>query len=102
MLTNFRKWTKLKFLREKCRNKDKIINILLENLFEREITNISYKDSSVKISQSKKSETEYRNSKRQLKINNVRNNSKRKPIKTLNRFDCLSEVESLNKSSEEQ
>ena len=47
-------------------NKDKIINILLENLFEREITNFSYKDNSVKFSQSKKSETEFRNPKRPL------------------------------------
>ena len=32
----------LKFLLEKCRNKDKIISILSENLFERENTNVSY------------------------------------------------------------
>ena len=30
-----------KFLREECRSKDKIINILLENLFEQENTNVS-------------------------------------------------------------
>ena len=41
----------LKFLRNECRNKDKIINILLKNLFERENTNVSYKDNSVKFSQ---------------------------------------------------
>ena len=38
---------KLKLLRGECRNKDKIIKILLENLFEREIINVSYKDNSV-------------------------------------------------------
>ena len=37
----------LKFLWEGCHNKDKIISILLENLFEQEITNFSYKDNSV-------------------------------------------------------
>ena len=71
-------------------------NNLLENLFEREIRNVSCKDNSVKLSQSKISETESRNSKRPLKINNVRNNSNREPIKTFNKFDCLSEDESLN------
>ena len=34
----------LKFLPEDYRNKDKIISILLESLFEREITNVSWKD----------------------------------------------------------
>ena len=90
----------LKFLREECRNKDKIINILLENLFEREITNVSYRDNSIKFSQSKKSETEFRNPKGPLKISNVRYNSNREPIKTFNRFDCLSEDESLNEIPE--
>ena len=90
----------LKFLREECRNKDKIINILLENLFEREITNVSYKDNSVKFSQSKKSETEFRNPKGPLKISNVRYNSNREPIKIFNRFDCLSEDVSLNEIPE--
>ena len=56
----------LKFLWEEYHNKDKIINILLENLFEREIANFSYKDNSVKFSQSKKSETEFRNPKHPL------------------------------------
>ena len=91
---------KLKFLREECRNKDKIINILLENLFEREITNVSYKDNSIKFSQSKKSETEFRNPKGPLKISNVTYNSNREPIKIFNRFDCLSEDESLNEIPE--
>ena len=90
----------LKFLREECRNKDKIINILLENLFEREITNVSYRDNSIKFSQSKKSETEFRNPKGPLKFSNVRYNSNREPIKTFNRFDCLSEDESLNEIPE--
>ena len=40
----------LKFLREECHNKDKIINILLEDLFERENINVSYKDNSIKFS----------------------------------------------------
>ena len=40
----------LKFLREECRNKDKIINTLLEDLFERENINVSYKDNSIKLS----------------------------------------------------
>ena len=35
------------FSRDEFRNKDKIINIWLENLFEREITSISYKNNSV-------------------------------------------------------
>ena len=39
------------FSRDEFRNKDKIINIWLENLFEREITSISYKDNSVTRSQ---------------------------------------------------
>ena len=76
---------------------------MLENLLEREITNVSCENSSVKILQSKKSETEFRNLKRTLKINNVGNNSNRELIKTFNRldqeyswFDCLSEDESLN------
>ena len=90
----------LKFLREECHNKDKIIDILLENLFEWENTNVSYKGNSAKFSQSKISETEFRNPKRLLKINNVRNNSNREPIKTFNRFDCLSEDESLNEIPE--
>ena len=34
----------LKFLREDYRNKDKLISILLESSFEREITNVSCKD----------------------------------------------------------
>ena len=34
----------LKFLPEDYHNKDKIISILLESLFEREITNVSWKD----------------------------------------------------------
>ena len=34
-------------------NCPKFINILLENLFEREITHVFYKDNSVKISQLK-------------------------------------------------
>ena len=106
MLHNFflKEISDLKFLREEqCCNKDKIINILLENLLEREITNVSCENSSVKILQSKKSETEFRNLKRTLKINNVGNNSNRELIKTFNRldqeyswFDCLSEDESLN------
>ena len=90
----------LKFLRNECRNKDKIINILLKNLFERENTNVSYKDNSVKFSQRKISETELRNPKRSLKINSVRNYSNREPIKTFNRFDCLSDDESLNEIPE--
>ena len=60
----------LKFLWEECRNKRKIINILLENLFKREITNVSYKDNSVKFLLSKKSETKFRNHKLPTKINN--------------------------------
>ena len=40
----------LRFLREECRSKDKIINILLEDLFERENINVSYKDKSIKFS----------------------------------------------------
>ena len=36
---------------DEFRNKDKIINIWLEDLFEREITSISYKDNSVTRSQ---------------------------------------------------
>ena len=60
----------LKFLWEECRNKHKIINILLENLFKREITNVSYKDNSVKFLLSKKSETKFRNHKLPTKINN--------------------------------
>ena len=90
----------LKFLREEYRNKEKIRNILLDNSLEREITNVSYKDNSVKFSQSKISETEFRNPKRPLKINNVRNNSNREPVKTFNRFDCLSEGESFNEIPE--
>ena len=39
------------FSRDEFRNKDKIINIWLENLFEREITSISYKNNSVTRSQ---------------------------------------------------
>ena len=39
------------FSRDEFRNNDKIINIWLENLFEREITSISYKDNSVTRSQ---------------------------------------------------
>ena len=79
----------LKFLRDECRNKDKIISILLENLFERENTNVSYKDNSAKFSQSKMSETEFRNPKRPLKINSIRNNSNREPLTTFNRFDFI-------------
>ena len=41
----------VKFSRDEFRNKDKIINIWLENLFEREITSISYKNNSVTRSQ---------------------------------------------------
>ena len=48
----------------------------------------------------KKSETEFRNPKRPLKISNIRNNSKREPIKTFHRFDCLSGDESLNEIPE--
>ena len=58
-------------------------------LFQREITNVFYKNNSVKISQPKKSGPEFRNTKRSLKIDNVRNNSNRGPIKTFTRFDCL-------------
>lgn len=36
---------------DEFRNKDKIINIWLEDLFEQEITSISYKDNSVTRSQ---------------------------------------------------
>ena len=64
------------------------------------MTIVSYEDNSVKISQSKKSEIEFRNPKRPLKINNVGNNSNREPIKTVNGFDCLSEKESLNEIPE--
>ena len=39
------------FSRDEFRNNDKIINIWLENLFELEITSISYKDNSVTRSQ---------------------------------------------------
>ena len=60
-----------------------------------DITNVSCKDNSKNLAIKKKSEAEFRNAKRPLKINNARNNSNRKPIKTFNRFDCLSE-ESLN------
>ena len=74
--------------------------ILLENLFEWEMAIVSYEDNSVKISQSKKSEIEFRNSKRPLKINNVRNNSNREPINTVNGFGCLLENESLNEIPE--
>ena len=48
----------------------------------------------------KKSETEFKNPKRPLKISNIRNNSKREPIETFNRFDCLSGEESLNEIPE--
>ena len=48
----------------------------------------------------KKSEIEFRNPKRRLKINNIRNNSNREPIKTFNRIDCLSEDELLNEIPE--
>ena len=51
----------LQVLRKEYRIKDKIINILLENLFEQEITSVTDKDSSVIFSQSKKSGTEFRN-----------------------------------------
>ena len=51
----------LQVLRKEHRIKDKIINILLENLFEQEITSVTDKDSSVIFSQSKKSGTEFRN-----------------------------------------
>ena len=79
----------LKFLWEGCHNKDKIINILLENLFEQEITNFSYKDNSVKFSQSNISETEFRNPKCPLKINNVINNSNREVIQIENQLKHL-------------
>ena len=82
------------------RSKDKIINIFLENLLARKITDNFYNDNSLKISQSKKSEKEFRNPKRPLKINNVRNNQNRQPMKTFNRFDWLSEDESLNEIPE--
>ena len=78
----------LEFLREECRNKDKIINSLLENLFEREITNASYKNNSANILLSKKSETEFRNPKCSLKINNMKNILNREPIIRFNSFDC--------------
>ena len=51
----------LQVLRKEYRIKDKIINILLENLFEQEITSVTDKDSSVIFSQSKKSGAEFRN-----------------------------------------
>ena len=51
----------LQVLGKEYRIKDKIINILLENLFEQEITSVTDKDSSVIFSQSKKSGTEFRN-----------------------------------------
>ena len=51
----------LQVLRKEYRIKNKIINILLENLFEQEITSVTDKDSSVIFSQSKKSGTEFRN-----------------------------------------
>ena len=72
---------------------------MLENLFEREITNPYYKDNSDTLLPSKKSETEFRNPKRP-DVRNVRNNSKREPIKRFNKFDCLSEDESLNETPE--
>ena len=37
---------------------------------------------------------------RPMKINHVRNNSNRAPIKTFNGFDCLSEDKSLNEVPE--
>ena len=46
------------------------------------------------------SETEFRNPKPPLKISNVRNNSNREPIKIFDRFDSLSEDESLNETPE--
>ena len=39
----------LKFLQKECSNKEKVINILLKDLFKREMTKIYYKDNSVKI-----------------------------------------------------
>ena len=54
---------------------------MFENLFEREITIGSYKNSAVRILQSKASEIAFRNPKRPMKINNGRNNSKENKLR---------------------
>lgn len=54
---------------------------MFENLFEREITIGSYKNSAVRILQSKASEITFRNPKRPMKINNGRNNSKENKLR---------------------